>query len=260
MSSIVTMTTVTSATSAALTVLTLCAICGSSDLVIPCVKCFRSQCEACMTEEGICRGCQVDQQLDLDPDSLSRSSCSSCSSCLHCSSCTSSSCSLACTPPSISVSTTPSTSRSSSESSLSPSARSFSPSVSPFAMRFHAKTEDLMVWHYMEMGMIPHPGLMFPSKTQWKTVESILMSYIQYTTSNQGIQSPILGYKYLVGSAPHRYPNGAYAQTDYIMMYEYNLTTETKEWMRYMVTYYDQTPMRHDKNVFYPLPLPLQFD
>lgn len=123
------------------------------------------------------------------------------------------------------------------------------------SLRMVTSTGDLMVWHYMEKGTLPLRDLVFPSKDQWKTVESILMTYILFTTSSVSIHKPIPGYRYLVGSAHHVYSNRASARTDYIMVWD-----PEYDWGRYMVTYYDQSPMRHDKNVFYPLPLPLQFE
>ena len=120
--------------------------------------------------------------------------------------------------------------------------------------RIELYSPQVDVSHYIETGMLPFHGILYPTLEQWDSVKAILLTYIQFTTSSQGIKSPMEGRKYLVGHVPHRFPNRVWAHTDYIMMYD------KKEWKRFIVTYYDQSPMRHDKNVFYPLPLPLQFD
>ena len=114
--------------------------------------------------------------------------------------------------------------------------------------------------HQIEANTVPFHGIPYPDRFQWKQVEDILMSHIQFTVSADGIQKPILDARYLVGRVQHRFVNRSVATTDYMMVYEENKYTRMYEWRRYMSTYYHKSPMPHDVNLFYPYPLPLQFE
>ena len=114
--------------------------------------------------------------------------------------------------------------------------------------------------HLIERNTLPFHGIPYPSTSQWKQVEQILVSHIQFTTSSEGIQKPRPNMRYLVGRVNHRFTNRAVATTDYLMVYEQNPHTGSYEWMRYVSTYYDKSAIPHDANIFYPYPLPLQFE
>lgn len=114
--------------------------------------------------------------------------------------------------------------------------------------------------HLIEPGTLPFHGIPYPSLGHWKQVEQILENHIQFATSSDGPQKPRLNMRYLVGRIHHVYPNRALAMTDYLMSYEQNPQSNHYEWRRFMATYYHQSPIPHDINLFYPYPLPLQFE
>ncbi len=198
--------------------LSVCAICGASEYVKPCPSCHRYLCGEC---QSVCRGCEADEQLGMIQP----------------------------------VPSNPSEPSEPSEPSNPSDQPEREPGLPLEAIQMMTSTGDLYVWHTLERGTMPFKGMIFPSRDQWKTVETILMTYIQFTTSSHSIQKPIHGWRYLVGRAHHVHSNRATVQTDYMMVWD-----AVEGWSRHIVTYYDQTPMPHHKNVFYPLPLPLRFD
>jgi hypothetical protein len=114
--------------------------------------------------------------------------------------------------------------------------------------------------HMIEPLTMPFHGISYPSPSHWKQVEHILENWIHFGTSSAGPQKPQLNTRYLVGRTHHMYPNRAQATTDYLMSYEQNPQSNTYEWRRLMATYYHLSPIPHDINLFYPYPLPLQFE
>lgn len=114
--------------------------------------------------------------------------------------------------------------------------------------------------HLIEPLTMPFHGISYPSPSHWKQVEHILENWIHFGTSSAGPQKPQLNMRYLVGRTHHLYPNRAQATTDYLMSYEQNPQSNTYEWRRLMATYYHLSPIPHDINLFYPYPLPLQFE
>lgn len=114
--------------------------------------------------------------------------------------------------------------------------------------------------HLIEPGTLPFEGLSYPTVEHWKEVERILENYIRFTTSSLGPDKPRLNTHYLVGRTPYIYPNRAMVITDYMMSYEQNPQSNQYEWRRLMSTYYHKSPIPHHVNLFYPYPLPLQFE
>lgn len=113
--------------------------------------------------------------------------------------------------------------------------------------------------HLIEPRTLPFHGISYPSVSHWKQVEQILESWIHYGSADRP-HKPQLNTRYLVGRMYHLYPNRAQAMTDYMLSYEQNPQTNHYEWRRLMATYYHQSPIPHDVNLFYPYPLPLQFE
>jgi hypothetical protein len=111
---------------------------------------------------------------------------------------------------------------------------------------------------YVEPGTMIFRAIQYPTEDEWRYAGMVLESHIMFTTSDAGPQSPHPYTKYLVGRVYYSSPTSI--TTDYMMAYEHDPRDPSKMmWIKYMVTYYNQSPIPHEKNVFYPYPLPLRF-
>jgi hypothetical protein len=111
---------------------------------------------------------------------------------------------------------------------------------------------------YVEHGTMIFRPIQYPSEDEWRYAGQVLESQILFTTSDMGPQPPRLYTKYLVGRVYYSSPTSI--TTDYMLSYERNPRNSSEFiWVKYMATYYNQSPMPHEKNVFYPYPLPLRF-
>lgn len=91
-----------------------------------------------------------------------------------------------------------------------------------------------------------------PSENQWQQSEYMIQDFIHFV---MGQSKPLPDYRYLVGR--YIYPNTYPVITDYMLCYEQDNVTGTYHWMRYMSTFYDESPCPYDENIFYPAPLPI---
>jgi hypothetical protein len=209
-----------------------CSICGTHELLLPCLACGRRQCEDCLLDTcasgDTCEGCRLEHFLSMDgPLEEDTALCSS-----------------------------------SSEDSSLCSSDSLEPGlVAP------PQPDQRVPWEYGQDTRCPRefvePGTMFfrrtyyPSEEEWKYTSQVLESHILFTTSDAGPQQPQPYTMYLVGRSYHSSPTSM--TTDYMLAYEHHpRNPQTFQWMRYMATYYNKSPMPHEKNVFYPYPLPIQ--
>jgi hypothetical protein len=110
---------------------------------------------------------------------------------------------------------------------------------------------------YVEHGTIVFRPIWYPSEDEWKYARQVLESHILFTTSDMGPQPPRPFTRYLVGRQYYSSPTSI--TTDYMLSYERHPQNPSEFiWIKYMATYYNQSPMPHEKNVFYPYPLPLR--
>jgi hypothetical protein len=111
---------------------------------------------------------------------------------------------------------------------------------------------------YVEHGTMIFRPIQYPSEEEWRYASQVLESQILFTTSDAGPQPPQVYTTYLVGRVYYSSPTSI--TTDYMMSYERNPRNSSEFiWVKYMATYYNKSPMPHEKNVFYPYPLPLRF-
>lgn len=111
---------------------------------------------------------------------------------------------------------------------------------------------------YVEHGTMMFRPIPYPSYEEWKYAEQILMSHIMFCTSDSGFQSPQVGRMYLVGRVYYSAPTSI--TTDYMLSYEHDPANPHEYvWVKYMSTYFNQSPMPYDENVFYPYALPIIF-
>lgn len=203
---------------------TVCAICNTVDMVIPCQACHRSQCMSCFSpnvSDPICDGCRLERLLGVDE-----------------------------------------TKEVEADADTDADAEGEEDIIGEPAVfeRLPYPMNPEQPLHLIEPGTLPFQGLSYPSGGHWKEVERILENYIYFTTSSIGPHKPSLNTHYLVGRTPYIYPNRAMVLTDYMLSYEHNPKTNVYEWRRLMSTYYHKSPIPHHVNLFYPYPLPLQFE
>ena len=123
---------------------------------------------------------------------------------------------------------------------------------------YHPAHPNFHPYEYVEHGMMMFRPIQYPSYDEWKYAEQVLMSQIMFCTSDDGLQSPQEGMKYLVGRVYYSAPTSI--TTDYMLSYEHDLVNPSQYiWVKYMSTYFNQSQMPYDKNMFYPYPLPLIF-
>lgn len=79
------------------------------------------------------------------------------------------------------------------------------------------------------------------SQSQWRHGEEMLMGMLSVRK-----EIPMINAKYLVGRFV--YPNSYPVITDYMISCE-EISKGVYGWMRYMTTYYDKSPLTHDKNI-----------
>jgi hypothetical protein len=209
--------------------LTICAICQSQNMVIPCLTCNRSQCEECFSRDSdlrqSCLGCDMERDLQMN-ESVSEES----------------------------VLEDESVSDVSEESEELP--------LAPPALQLHLEYQlprDHVAsrpFEYIEPGTILYHAIPQPTWDDWKYAEQILDNYIIFTGSDSGHSKPIPGFRYLVGRYTHS--DLVALVTDYMLSYEPD-ENDVYGWTRYVSTYYNQSPMPYDANIFYPHQFPLCF-
>ncbi len=142
--------------------------------------------------------------------------------------------------PSDSLSPSPSDSPASPASSLSPA--SFSCPDYP--------------QEYVEQGTMIFRPMVYPSEEEWRYASQVLENRILFTSSDAGLSQPQPYTKYLVGRVYDATPTSI--TTDYMLSYEHDpRNPSTMIWIKYMATYYNKSPIPHEKNMFYPYRLPL---
>ena len=123
---------------------------------------------------------------------------------------------------------------------------------------YHPAHVNFHPYEYVEHGTMIFRPIQYPTYDEWKYAEQVLMSQIMFCTSDAGIQTPKVGKMYLVGRVYYSAPTSI--TTDYMLSYEEDLVNPHEYvWVNYMSTYYNQSPMPHDENVFYPYGLPIIF-
>jgi hypothetical protein len=220
--------------------LALCAICRSADIVIPCLTCNRPQCEECYSKEDdllrTCKGCRMEKDLEMNFMSESP---------------------LSDFPPPDEEQEQEQEEEEEEEGMVPPP-----PSLQlSLGMMYHPNHLNAGPMEYLEPGVRRFDGLLYPTYHEWKHAENILIGHIQFTTSSYGVQQPWLFTKYLIGRMIHRFANHSTLTTDYMLSYEPDMVNPGRYvWQKYMSTYYNKSPCPYDENIFFPYPLPLQFD
>jgi len=108
----------------------------------------------------------------------------------------------------------------------------------------------------VEQGTMIFRPIVYPSEEEWRYASQVLESHILFTASDAGLSQPHPYARYLVGGVYDAAPTSI--TTDYMLSYEHDPRNPSKMiWIKYMATYYNQSPMPHEKNVFYPYRLPL---
>ena len=215
--------------------MTLCAICNSSNMVIPCLTCYRAQCEDCFSKEEdekrSCKGCQMVRELNMNQEHD-----------FH-------------IPEQSDQDQDQDQDQSDQDQEVIlpvPTARLHLGNV------YHPSHRNFHPYEYVEHGTMIFRPIQYPSYDEWKYAEQVLMSQIMFCTSDDGIQSPKVRKMYLVGRVYYSAPTSI--TTDYMLSYEHDpVNLHEYIWVRYMSTYYNKSPMPHDENVFYPYPLPIIF-
>lgn len=209
----------------------MCSICGTQDLILPCLTCYRRQCETCvksaysLTE---CEGCRLERVLAMDEDTEFWN-----------------------------------VREQEDEEDKEDKDAEEEPGLLPAPMVFeefgpaHVSDPDYPQ-EYVEPGTMIFREIPYPTEDEWRYAGQVLESHILFTTSDAGPQQPHPYTKYLVGRVYYSSPTSI--TTDYMMSYEHDPRNPSKMiWIKYIATYYNQSPMPHEKNAFYPYPLPLRF-
>lgn len=218
--------------------MTLCAICRSADLVIPCQTCHRAQCQDCFsTEEDAirsCKGCRMERELNMDQE-------------------------LDFDPTLEMVLNEEEEQEEEKEQPVTPQAPPPPPTAQlHLGNMYHPAHVNFRPYEYVEHGTMIFRPIQYPTYDEWKYAEQVLMSQIMFCTSDSGIQSPKVGKMYLVGRVYYSSPTSI--TTDYMLSYEHDPANPHEYvWVKYMSTYFNQSPMPHDENMFYPYALPIIF-
>lgn len=223
--------------------MTLCAICCSADLVIPCLACHRPQCEECFSREDdllrTCKACRMEKELEMDKESVKWN-------------------------PMLDVDTDDEEEEEVDFPDDIPQWRDSAPPPPSFRPHLgymvHPSHPLAHPVEYIERGLLPFDGILYPTQEEWKHAENILFSHIQFTSGHNGYYVPHLDKRYLIGQMIHRFPNLSTVTTDYMLAYEEDLANPGHYlWRKYMATYYNKSPLPYDQNIFFPWPLPLAF-
>lgn len=204
--------------------LALCSVCQSSGVWAICPTCQRILCPTCQpsTSTPQCTGCTLDAGLlkDETPDAVKQT---------------------------IDAATRLLRTAASSLDAIKPPKPS-----KPVYPLYPIPSQSRPVYMAWEGNLQETQPIQLPSEHQWQQSEFILQDFIHFT---MGQQKPLPDYRYIVGR--YIYPNSYPVITDYMLCYESDPTTGTYHWMRYISTFYDESPCPYDGNIFYPAPLPI---
>lgn len=214
----------------------ICSLCNTESLVLPCVTCHRPQCETCFftlsPSKKSCEGCRLERFLEMDRETEYRGF-----------------------QFDEEVKEEEGKEEGKEEEEAEPG-NSYPPMV--FEEFGPGPSHPDYPQEYVEAGTIIFRPILYPTEEDWKYATQILESQILFTTSDSGPQPPQLYTRYLVGRIYHSYPTSM--TTDYMLSYEHHPHRPSEFiWIKYMATYYNKSPMPHEKNMFYPHPLPLRF-
>lgn len=204
--------------------LALCSVCQSSGVWAICPTCQRILCPTCQpsTSTSECTGCTLDAGLLKEE------------------------------PPTDAVKQTIDAATRLLRTAASSLEIATRPNPKPVYPLYPIPSQSRPVYMAWEGTLQETQPIQLPSEHQWQQSEYILQDFIHFT---MGQQKPLPDYRYIVGR--YIYPNSYPVITDYMLCYEPDPTTGTYHWMRYMSTFYDESPCPYDGNIFYPAPLPI---
>ena len=215
----------------------ICSICATRDLVLPCLTCGRPQCETCFfhaseEEKKQCQGCRLEKWLEMDQEHDVWS-----------------------------VEGLEEEGKEEEGKEEEGKEEEGKEEEEPGRMvLFSSFTVSSPHPDYpqecVEQGTMIFRPIVYPSEEEWRYASQVLESHILFTASDAGLSQPHPYARYLVGRVYDATPTSI--TTDYMLSYEHDPRNPSKMmWIKYMATYYNQSPMPHEKNVFYPYRLPL---